>query len=96
MVTLKNKRRRMLVFNLEAPFFLRNKNETEWGQPCSISFLSLEEREVHDAVLSCSEVKTAIAKGDLRVLKPSKVKRETISAAPSGGGTSSKAKKKAK
>ena len=91
MVTLKNKRRQMLVFNLDAPFFVKNRNETEWGKPCSTSFLALEEKEVHDAVLSCSEVKAAIAKGDLRVLKTAKEqpseKKET-SAAPSEEGSS--------
>jgi hypothetical protein len=72
-VTLKNKRRRMLVFNLDAPFFVKNRNETGFGQPCTLTMLALERKEgVHDAVLACEEVKAALLKGDLRVLGQTK------------------------
>ena len=97
MAVLKNKRRQMLVFNLEAPFFTKNRNETPWGKPCALTFLALEKKEVHDAALSCSEVKAAIARGDLRLLKsvkeePSKEKQEKVGAAPSDEGSSSSKK----
>jgi len=95
MAILKNKRRRLQTFNLDAPFFVKNRNETLWGKPCSMTLLALEQKEVHDAVLSCTEVKTALAKGDLRELKPSKEKQETVSAAPSEVGFFSDKKKKA-
>lgn len=95
MAILKNKRRRIRVFNLDAPFFVKNRNETLWGKPCSLTLLALEQKEVHDAVLSCTEVKAALAKGDVRELKPSKEKQETVSAAPSVGGSSLTKKKKA-
>lgn len=61
MVVLKNKTRQPQVFNLDAPFFIKNANETPFGQPCSLTFLALEKREVEDAVLACEEIKAAIA-----------------------------------
>jgi hypothetical protein len=73
MVTLKNKRRRMLVFNLDAPFFVKNRNETPYGQSCVLTFLALEKKEgIHDAVLGCSEIQVAVQNGDLRIMKQTK------------------------
>jgi hypothetical protein len=73
MVTLKNKRRQMASYNLDAPFFTKNANETPLGQPCAITFLALEKKaELNDAVLSCTEVASALARGDLIVLAQTK------------------------
>lgn len=72
MSVLKNKTRHPQVFNLDAPFFVGNRNETAAGKPCSISFLALEKKEVDDAVVSCDSVKTALSKGILRDLTPKK------------------------
>jgi len=84
MITLKNKRRRMLVFNLDAPHFIKTRNETRYGKPCAMTFLALEKKtDVNEAVLSCAEVKVAIAKGDLRVLPQAKpeLKPEPVTSA---------------
>ena len=65
-VTLKNKRRQMAAFNLDAPFFVKNNNETPYGQPCALTFLALEKKEgLEDAVLSCTEIASALKRGDL-------------------------------
>lgn len=70
MVTLKNKLRRMRVFNLDTPFFVKRRDVTQYGQPETLTLLALERREgVPDAVLSCTEVKAAIGQGNLRVYK---------------------------
>lgn len=68
MITLKNKKRQPAVFNLDAPFFVRNNNETPFGKPCTLTLLALEAKECDEAVLSCTEVKVAIDRGDVKVL----------------------------
>ena len=69
-VTLKNKERRMKAYNLEAPYFVSHRNETKFGKPCAITFLSLEKKEgLPDAILSCAEIAADVQKGKLRVLK---------------------------
>lgn len=68
MITLKNKKRQPQVFNLDAPFFVKNHNETPFGQPCALTLLALEAKECDEAVLSCTEVKSAIDRGDVKVL----------------------------
>lgn len=71
MAILKNKTRQPQVFNLDAPFFVKNANETPYGRSCSLTLMALEKREVHDAVLACEEIKCALAKNPpvLRLLK---------------------------
>lgn len=69
MATLKNKQRRMRTFNLDAPYFVKRHGETLHGRPETLTLLALERREgVDDAVLACTEVKAALAAGDLRVI----------------------------
>lgn len=78
MAVLKNKKRQPQVFNLDVPFFVKNRNETPFGKPCSLSFLALEKKEVDDAVLACPEVKAALADGRLRDLTPVKAKADPV------------------
>ncbi len=95
MVILKNKTRQMKVYNLDAPFFVRNQNETKWGQPCAVTFLALEEKELHDAVLACAEIEEAMRKGDLRLLSQTVEKKEEppkVMAAPSKKSTKKSSK----
>lgn len=69
-VTLKNKRRRLATFNLEAAFFKKRTTETRYGQPEAITFLPLEAKAgLPDAILGCEEIKSAIARGDLRQME---------------------------
>jgi hypothetical protein len=70
-VVLKNKRRRMLPFNLEAPFFVKRTDVTRLGQPEVITFMPLEKKEdLPDAILGCAEIHSAIEKGVLRNMTP--------------------------
>lgn len=70
MITLKNKLRRMRAFNLDAPFFVKRHGETLYGRPETLTLLALERRvDLPDALLACTEIKTAIGQGNLRVYK---------------------------
>ena len=70
-VTLKNKRRRMATFNLEAPFFKKRMDVTRLGQPEAITFLPLEKKsDLPDAILACAEISSSLKRGDLRNLTP--------------------------
>ena len=73
---LKNKTRQPQVFNLDAPFFVKNNNETLYGKPVSLGFLSLEKKEVPEEVMACTCIKDALKRGTLRDVTPPAVKPE--------------------
>ena len=78
MITLKNKRRQMLVFNLDTPYFREKKGMNGKGCPESITFLALERLEVPDEIQECPEIAAAIARRDLQIVpgRPKAKKKE--------------------
>ena len=79
-VLLKNKTRQPQVFNLDSPYWVKNRNQTPWGSPCSMSFLALEKKWCDSAVLACAEVKVALNKtGVLRTLDERTLEENPVS-----------------
>lgn len=68
MIKIKNKNRKMQCYNLETDHFKHQKGENGKGKPESITFLGLEKRDCPKEVLECEEIKSAVKRGDLRVL----------------------------
>lgn len=60
MVILKNKLRRMRVFNLDSRFHTARRDSTPPGKPETLTLFALERREVEDAVRACTEIKAAL------------------------------------
>ena len=60
MVMLRNLQRRMRVFNLEHPTFVNQEGDNGLGKPESLTLLPLEVRDVHEDMLSCVEIKSAL------------------------------------
>lgn len=67
MISLKNKRRQMQVFNLETEHFCKKKGLNGKDKSESITFLALERRsDLPDEILECVEIESAIRSGVLR------------------------------
>jgi len=61
MVKLKNLLRQTRVFNLDHPTFLGTAGEHPVGKPETLTLFPLEARDVHDDVIKCAGVKSALA-----------------------------------
>jgi len=67
MISLKNKRRQMQVFNLETEHFCKKKGLNGKDKPESITFLGLERKnDLPEEILECMEIGSAIRSGVLR------------------------------
>ncbi len=67
MISLKNKKRQMLVFNLETEYFCKKKGLNGKDKPESVTFLGLERKnDFPEEILECEEIANAIRSGVLR------------------------------